>query len=91
MPETVLFSTESRQSGAEIAAYLRRVADVLDAGEPLTLRAGDDDVTLEFGEPLTFEVKAEREGPADGPGELSVEFEIERDESDEGKGPLHIE
>jgi hypothetical protein len=28
----------------------------------------------------TFEVKAEREGPAGGPGELSVEFELEWDE-----------
>jgi len=25
----------------------------------------------------TFEVKAEREGPTDGPGELSIEFELE--------------
>jgi hypothetical protein len=29
-------------------------------------------------------VKAEREGPADGPGELSVEFEIEWDEGESG-------
>ncbi len=31
----------------------------------------------------TFEVKAEREGPVDGPGELSIEFELEWDENDE--------
>jgi hypothetical protein len=29
----------------------------------------------------TFGVKAEREGPADGPGELSIEFELEWDEN----------
>ena len=29
----------------------------------------------------TFEVKAEREGPTDGSGELSIELEIEWDES----------
>ena len=43
----------------------------------------------------TFEVKAEREGPAEGPGELSIEFELERDENSgtgEGEaGKLEIE
>jgi len=43
----------------------------------------------------TFEVKAEREGPADGPGELSIEFELEWDENSEsaegGTGNLEIE
>jgi hypothetical protein len=42
----------------------------------------------------TFEVKAEREGPADGPGELSVEFELEWDEDGGGgdaDGDLTIE
>jgi len=34
----------------------------------------------------TFEVKVEREGPADGPGELSVEFELEWDEDDRSGG-----
>jgi hypothetical protein len=43
----------------------------------------------------TFEVKAEREGPADGLGELSIEFELEWDENSEtgegGTGNLEIE
>jgi hypothetical protein len=43
----------------------------------------------------TFEVKAEREGPTDGPGELSIEFELEWDENggdgDERTGQLEIE
>jgi amphi-Trp domain-containing protein len=94
MPEDVLFKSETEQSRAEIASLLRRVADNLDAGESITLTAGSDSVTLEPPARPTFEVKAEREGPVDGPGELSVEFELEWDEDnggDGGSGELEIE
>jgi amphi-Trp domain-containing protein len=92
MPEEVLFESESRRDGAEIAAYLRRVADNLEAGDPITLSAGEQSVTMAPPERPTFEVKAEREGPTDGPGELSVEFELEWDEADDGSdgGDLEI-
>ncbi|MFB6120738.1 MAG: amphi-Trp domain-containing protein [Halobacteriaceae archaeon] len=90
MPEEVLFASESEQSRAEIASYLRAVADGLDAGDDITLRAGDESVTLDPPERLAFEVKAEREGPEDGQGELSVEFELEWDEGADG-GALEIE
>ncbi|WP_336037276.1 amphi-Trp domain-containing protein [Halobacterium yunchengense] len=87
MPEEVLFQTESAQSRAEIASYLRSVADKLDAGDDITLTAGGDSVTLSPPDQPTFEVKAEREGPADSPGELSVEFELEWSENgDAGSG-----
>ena len=86
MVEEVLFETERRQSRADIAAYLRTVADSLEAGEAITLTAGDQSVTMEPPSRPTFEVKAEREGPTDGPGELSIEFELEWDENgDEGE------
>ena len=84
MPETVLFESESTQTRAEIASYLRQVAANLDSGDDITLRAGDDSVTLTPPERPTFEVKAEREGPTDGPGELSIEFELEWDENGDG-------
>jgi amphi-Trp domain-containing protein len=77
MPENVLFESESTRDRAAIASYLRRVADTLDDGDALSLSAGEESVTLDVPDRPTFEVKAEREGPADGPGELSVEFEIE--------------
>lgn len=52
-------------------------------------------MTLEPPARPTFEVKAEREGPANGPGELSIEFELEWDEDGSdgggGNGPLEIE
>jgi amphi-Trp domain-containing protein len=90
MPETVLFKSESDQSRTEIASYLRTVADSLDSGGELTLKQGDESVTLAPPDRPTFEVKAERE-TGSGPDELSIEFEIEWDESAESSGSLEIE
>ena len=84
MPETVLFESESVQSRDDIAASLRSVADKLDQGESIILSSGDESVTMEPPARPTFEVKAEREGPADGLGELSIEFELEWDEDSGG-------
>ncbi|ELZ82659.1 hypothetical protein C453_16278 [Haloferax elongans ATCC BAA-1513] len=94
MPEEVLFKSESKQSRADIASYLRTVADKLDAGDSITLTAGDQSVTLDPPTSPTFEVKAEREGPTGRPGELSIEFELEWDEDGGdggGSGSLEIE
>ena len=90
MPETVLFESEQVQQRADIAAYLRSVADSLEKGDSITLQAGENSTTITPPEQLTFEVKVEREGPEDSPGELSVEFELEWDE-DGGGGELRIE
>jgi amphi-Trp domain-containing protein len=96
MPEEVLFKSESRRSREEVAAYLRTVADTLESGNAITLKKGEQSVTMEPPARPTFEVKAEREGPSDGPGELSVEFELEWDEDGDGGdggdgGELQIE
>jgi len=90
MPEEVLFEVEQPQSRAEVAKYLRSVADSLDAGEAITLSAGDQSVTMDPPARPTFEVKAEREGPAGRPGELSIEFELEWDEDAGDGGDLEI-
>lgn len=89
MVEEVLFKSEQSYSREQIADYLRTVADRLEQGEGITLRAGDDEVSMDPPQRATFEVKAEREGPADGPGELSVEFEIEWDENGQS-GDLEV-
>lgn len=86
MPEKVLFKSESDQSRADIAAYLRTVADKLDDGSAITLKAGSESVSLHPPARPTFEVKAEREGPADSMTELSVEFELEWDENGDEAG-----
>lgn len=89
MPEEVLLKSETVQSREDIATYLRSVADRLESGESMTLEAGQDSVTLDPPARPTFEVKVEREGPRSGPGEMSVEFELEWNEQVEGadEGP----
>ena len=86
MPEEVLFKSESAQSRDEIASYLRNVAEKLEQGGSITLKEGSESVTMDPPERPTFEVKAEREGPTDSLGELSIEFELEWDENSEGTG-----
>ena len=92
MPEEVLFETEQRQHRADVAEYLRTVADKLDDGGEITLAAGDQSVTMDPPAEVEFEVKAEREGPTDGAGELSIELELEWDErAGDGDASLSIE
>lgn len=85
MTEEVLFKTEQSRSRGEIAQYLRTVADKLDEDGKLSLSAGEESVEMEVPERPTFEIKAEREEESDGT-ELSVEFELEWDEGQEGEG-----
>ncbi|PSP86610.1 amphi-Trp domain-containing protein [Halobacteriales archaeon QS_1_68_17] len=89
MSEEVLFESEHRKSRQAVADYLRTVADRLAAGEEISLQDGADSISVTPPQHVEFEVKAEREGPADGPGELSVEFEIEWHENGSG-GSLEI-
>ncbi len=89
MSEEVLFKTERSQSRSEIADTLRAVADKLDAGESITLSAGDQSVDLDPPERPTFEIKAEREIEGSSE-EFSVEFEIEWKPGQSGDGPVSI-
>ncbi|MFD1646181.1 amphi-Trp domain-containing protein [Haloarchaeobius litoreus] len=85
MPEEVLFKTEAMRTRADVAEYLRTVADKLDGGGSLTLTAGSDSVTMDPPERVEFEVKAEREtSKGASEGELSIEFELEWDEGQSG-------
>jgi amphi-Trp domain-containing protein len=78
MPEEVLFEHEQRLSRAEVADYLRTVADRLGEDGTVTLEAGERRQELAVPERPTFEVKVEREtSSSGGPAELSVEFELE--------------
>ena len=94
MPEEVVFKSESEQSREEIASYRRKVADNLDSGNAIELKAGSESVTLNPPARPTFDVKAEREGPAGNMTERSIEFELEWDENggeeSGGSGQLEI-
>ena len=95
MPEDVLFKSERAQSRDEIASSLRSVAEKLEQRGSITLKTGSESVTMDPPSWPTFEVKAEREGPTEGPGESCIEFELEWDEhsetSDGNAGTLEIE
>jgi amphi-Trp domain-containing protein len=90
MPEETLFESERRMDRGAVAEYLRTLADSVESGSDVTLRAGDQSVTLHPPSEVEFEVKAEREGPADGDGELSIEVELEWPEN-AVEGDLSIE
>jgi amphi-Trp domain-containing protein len=90
MPEETLFESESHQTRGEVADYLRAVADALEAGGELTLSAGGQSISVDPPNRIEFEVEVEREGPAGGSGELSVEFELEWDEDATDDGPLEV-
>lgn len=94
MAEEVLFKAEQSRSRSEIAQYLRTVADKLEGDGELSLSTGGESVELSVPERPTFEIKAEREVEGNET-ELSVEFELEWDEGQEGSesggGDLTIE
>jgi len=91
MPEETLFESEQLMGRDAVADYLRTLADSLEAGSDVTLRAGDQSVTMHPPSEVEFEVKAEREGPTDGNGELSIEAELEWPENTSQDGGLSIE
>jgi len=91
MPEEILFETEQMMGRDAVAEYLRTLADSVAAGGDVTLRSGDQSVTLTPPSEVEFEVKAEREGPANGDGELSIEVELEWDENATDSDGLTIE
>ena len=92
MPEEVLFADERHQQRSAIADYLRTVADKLDGDGQLNLEAGGESVSLDVPAEVEFEVKVEREGPADGNGEIGFELELEWPENagSEGDSSLSI-
>jgi amphi-Trp domain-containing protein len=47
-------------TGADVATALRRLADKIDQGQ-LTLRQGDQEVTLAFSRQMTLEIAVEEE------------------------------
>lgn len=84
MTEEVLFKSETELTRKEIASYLRKVAENLDSGTTIRLKAGDKSATLNPPPLPTFEVKAEREYASDSPSEISIEFELEWEEATSG-------
>lgn len=66
------------------------MADNPEAGESVRPASGEESITLDVPDCAEFEVEAERETEGDET-ELSVEFEIEGDDTDGDDAPLSIE
>lgn len=87
--EKVLFKSEARQSVKEVAAYLRQLADRLEA-QRITLSKGADELTLDLPSTVELEVEVEEEVKGKKGRKLQLEVEIEWYEGQEEEGALKI-
>ena len=93
MSDDTLFQFEQTMSRGDVAAYLREVADKLDADGDLEFRAGGQSTSVRVPERIQFEVDVERDPGDNGAAEMEVEFELEwyEDEAGTASGSLEIE
>ncbi|MUV56476.1 amphi-Trp domain-containing protein [Halogeometricum sp. CBA1124] len=69
--------TEEQRTRAEVATYLRELADQLDDDGEVTLELGNRRVTLEPVDPITFKLEGESDWAAGEPeAKQSIEFEM---------------
>lgn len=69
--------TEEQSTRAEIATYLRQLADQLDEDGVVTLTLGDREVSVDPVEPITFKMEGESDWhEGDTEAKQSIEFEL---------------
>ncbi|OAG28007.1 amphi-Trp domain-containing protein [Thermodesulfatator autotrophicus] len=85
--EKVLFKSEEPKSLAEVADFLRALADKITEGKVI-LRKGAEEITLVMPQNVTLEIKAEQKIKA-SKTKYSLEVEIEWREG-ESEGPLTL-
>lgn len=92
MSDETLFEFEQTFDRTDVAAYLREMADRLDADGQLELTAGGASTTVSVPERLQFEVEVERAPSDDGSAEMELELELSWREGgeDPASGPLDI-
>lgn len=87
--EVVLFKSEEKRSTADVAAFLRQLADRVEKQEVI-LRQGGEELTLTLPGKVTLEVKAEEETSRSGV-KHSLEVELEwLPGGEKGAGPLEL-
>jgi len=87
--EVVLFKSEEKHSTAEVATFLRQLADRVEKQE-IILRQGTEELTLSLPGTVTLEVKAEEETSRKGvKHSLEVELEWKPGEQNQA-GPLEL-
>jgi amphi-Trp domain-containing protein len=94
MPDETLFDAEQALSRADVATYLRTVADKLESTGTLEFSAANQSATVEVPDHVQFEIDVERADGGDS-AEISLEFELEWYETEDGTlagpGSLEIE
>lgn len=73
--EVVIFSSEERADRARVCAFLRELADKIEANA-LVLKQGAEETAVEMPDTVTLEVKLEEETETSGL-ERSLEVELE--------------
>jgi amphi-Trp domain-containing protein len=69
--------TEEQRTRAEVASYLRDLADQLDSSKPVTLELGGDQVSLDPADDITFKLEGESDwSEGDTEVKQSIEFEL---------------
>lgn len=71
--ERVLMESEEKRSLADVARFLRDLADSIENNQ-FTLQQGEEKIQLPLPDPITLELKLEEEGKK---GRTKHEFEIE--------------
>ena len=86
--------TEEQKTRAEVASYLRQLADQLDGGGAVTLELGTQRVNLDPVDPITFKLEGESDwAEGDTEAKQSIEFELVwwREAQTAEEGTLNIE
>jgi len=86
--EVRLFESEERMSRADVAGFVRQLADKIEAGE-VVLRQGEEEITLALPAQLILEVQVEDEDKGAKGIEHSLELELAWFDDEQG-GPLEI-
>jgi amphi-Trp domain-containing protein len=80
--ERVIMQSEEKRSSAEVAVFLRNLADQLEQ-QRIVLRHGSEELVLELPNEVTLEIKVEEELEA-STTEKSFELELEWVEGEDG-------
>jgi amphi-Trp domain-containing protein len=86
--ETKLFKSQERKSRAEVAEFLRQLADKVDA-DGVVLRQGQEEIALRLPESLILEIQVEDEDKGTKGVQHSLEVEIKWFEGDQA-GPVEL-
>jgi amphi-Trp domain-containing protein len=87
--EEVLFKSEEPKNRADVAVFLRQLADKIETGS-VTLRQGDTEQQVTIPQRLILETKLERETKGDSE-KMSLEIELEwRPGQQDGAGGVEL-